>query len=141
MNTEMQNIINPDLNMRLLKNDIECGKSFVTLRSKKFSLPCTKIVLTKSTSDSTLFSSPKDGMFHTEISPNVQSINEIQASENRKPVDSHLQNVFDILRKDVCLFCKSFIYYGKKLLRNKIYFKIIFYKYQHLFFSVTTSIY
>ncbi|KOX79089.1 hypothetical protein WN51_09899 [Melipona quadrifasciata] len=112
MNAQMQNILNPDLNMTLLKNNIECEKSFVksTLRSKKSNLPCTRMVLIKSTSD-ILLSSQKDGMFHTEISPNVQSTNEIQASENRKPVDSHLQNVFDILRKDLpLLFIKQMNY-------------------------------
>ncbi|KAF3430780.1 hypothetical protein E2986_00346 [Frieseomelitta varia] len=111
INAQMQNILNPDLNMTLLKINVEGGKPLVTLRSKKSSLPCTKMILTKSTSDNILLSSQKDGIFHTEISPNVQSINEIQASENRKPVDSHLQNVFDILRKDLpLLFIKQMNY-------------------------------
>lgn len=102
MNTQMQSIINLDLDMTLLKNNTQWEKSFLNLRNKSFYLPYTKMVMTKRISDNVLLSSQKDGILYTETAPNVRSVNEMQASEDRNPIESNLQNVFDILRKDVC---------------------------------------
>lgn len=102
MNTQMQSVINLDLDMTLLKNNAQWEKSFLNLRNKSFYLPYTKMVMTKRISDNVLLSSQKDGILYAESAPNVRSVNEMQASEDRNPIESNLQNVFDILRKDVC---------------------------------------
>lgn len=102
MNTQMQSVINLDLDMTLLKNNTQWEKSFLNLRNKSFYLPYTKMVMTKRISDNVLLNSQKDGILYTETAPNVRSVNEMQASEDRNPTESNLQNVFDILRKDVC---------------------------------------
>lgn len=102
MNTQMQSVINLDLDMTLLKNNTQWEKSFLNLRNKSFYLPYTKMVMTKRISDNVLLSSQKDGILYTETAFNARSVNEMQASEDRNPIESNLQNVFDILRKDVC---------------------------------------
>lgn len=101
MNTQMKSVINLDLDMTLLKDNTQWEKSFLNLRNKSFYLPYTKMVMTKRTSDNVLLNSQKD-VLYTETAPNVSSANEMQASEDRNPIESNLQNVFDILRKDVC---------------------------------------
>ncbi|XP_033349463.1 uncharacterized protein LOC117233336 [Bombus vosnesenskii] len=111
MNTQMQCVIDLDLDMTLLKNNAQWEKSFLNLRNKSFYLPYTKMVMTKRISDNVLLSSQKDGILYAESAPNVRSVNEMQASEDRNPIESNLQNVFDILRKDLpLLFVKQLDY-------------------------------
>ncbi|XP_068968788.1 uncharacterized protein [Bombus flavifrons] len=112
MNTQMQSVINLDLDMTLLKNNTQWEKSFLNLRNKSFYLPYTKMVMTKRISDNVLLSSQKDGILYTETAPNVRSVNEMQASEDRNPIESNLQNVFDILRKDLPLLFVKQLDYG-----------------------------
>ena len=68
--------------------------------------------MTKRISDNLLLSSQKDGMLYTATAPNVHSTNEMQASEDRNPIESNLQNVFDILRKDLPLLFVKQLDYG-----------------------------
>ncbi|XP_071879214.1 uncharacterized protein [Bombus fervidus] len=112
MNTQMKSVINLDLDMTLLKNNTQWEKSFLNLRNKSFYLPYTKMVMTKRISDNVLLNCQKDGMLYTETAPNVRSANEMQASEDRNPIESNLQNVFDILRKDLPLLFVKQLNYG-----------------------------
>ena len=112
MNTQMQSVINLDLDMALLTNNTQWEKSFLNLRNKSFYLPYTKMVMTKRISDNVLLSSQKDGILYTETAPNVRSVNEMQPSEDRNPIESNLQNVFDILRKDLPLLFVKQLDYG-----------------------------
>ncbi|XP_060812282.1 uncharacterized protein LOC132905219 [Bombus pascuorum] len=112
MNTQMKSVINLDLDLILLKNNTQWEKSFLNLRNKSFHLPYTKMVMTKRISDNLLLSSQKDGMLYTATAPNVHSTNEMQASEDRNPIESNLQNVFDILRKDLPLLFVKQLDYG-----------------------------
>lgn len=111
-NTQMKSVINLDLDMTLLKNNTQWEKSFLNLRNKSFYLPHTKMVMTKRISDNLLLtSSQKDGVLYTETAPNVRNVNEMQPTEDRDPIESNLQNVFDILRKDLpLLFVKQMDY-------------------------------
>ncbi|XP_050577876.1 uncharacterized protein LOC126916273 [Bombus affinis] len=112
MNTQMQSVINLDLDMALLTNNTQWEKSFLNLRNKSFYLPYTKMVMTKRISDNVLLSSQKDGILYTETAPNVRNVNEMQPSEDRNPIESNLQNVFDILRKDLPLLFVKQLDYG-----------------------------
>ena len=42
----------------------------------------------------------------------MRSVNEMQPSEDRNPIESNLQNVFDILRKDLPLLFVKQLDYG-----------------------------
>ncbi|XP_015431548.1 PREDICTED: uncharacterized protein LOC107187874 [Dufourea novaeangliae] len=56
-------------------------------------------------------SADKQGFLYTNISPNVQTVEERQASENRKPSQAQLQYVFDTLSKELpMLFVKALDY-------------------------------
>lgn len=98
-------VINPDsINVRALENYAHSGRSLINLNNKNPNSSYSKIISSTRVFNNVLLNSGREHCLYTEISPNVQNLNEKQPSEDRKPSETQLQNVFDVLREDVCIF-------------------------------------